>query len=915
METIDRLIITSPYAEPSQHWQVKDGQWSRAPGRRAAGYVKFNPKAQGGLSQDLFVPLEAVNEIRRRVRAWREAGRPNATRVTRALLEHWAALECPRPFFCQLEAIETLIWLTEAPAEARQGLEAYGLKGDGSAFRRVCTKLCTGGGKTTVMAMLIAWHACNKEVYPQNPNYCRDILVVAPNLTVRERLTGLDPHARDNEYAAFSLVPPAYADGLERARVRILNWQAMKWEDAAALKRKRSVDKRGPLSDVAYARTILGPELSRAPRLLVINDEAHHAWRLPPKGLKDLLVDKEAKEEATVWIGGLDRLHRAIGIHTCHDFSATPFVPSGKMGKEDFLFHWIVSDFGLNDGIEAGLVKTPRMVARANGALDAETFRPKLVDLYEHLKEGIGNGQPPDAPLDPLLCTAYALLAKDWQDTASAWQAAEAPTPPVMISVVNNTTTARRVERHFLSHPALLPEPLCEETHVLRIDSEALEKAASKEGNSSAKQEAEALRLRCNTVGKVGQPGAQVCNLVSVAMLSEGWDAKTVTHILGLRAFTSQLLCEQVIGRGLRRTSYDLGADGLLTPQYVQVMGVPFRFLPAEDGGEGSPTQPKPTFEIAVTPGREAAEIRWPNILRIDDERTPDLTLADTVPSLTLSASDLPTKAEMEDSLSGWLLEDTRRLISLSDHPPRRQTLCFHVVKDLLGTSAFMTLKQRLTMPRLFARLAGIVEAFASSGKCQWEETLEWHGRSPEDPETRLAYAFNVGRIAEHLRTHLSVHETIRHVAILDRRRPELSTAHMPTWRTQRERFVTSEKCQIGHAVYDSTWEAEVALEIEHHPAVEAYVRNDRHIGLRVRYPWEGAIHDYLPDFVVRLTNGTTAILEVKGRQDERTAKKHAALERWCAAVTELGRFGVWRKAVVLNPKAICAHLDRLALR
>ncbi len=915
MKQIDKLIITSPYAVPSQHWQVSNDAWELVEGRRAAGYVKFNPKAQGGRSADLFVPLEAVNEIRRRVAAWREAGRPNATRVSRLLLEHWEQLDCPRLFFCQREAIETLIWLAEAP-NAWQGLESYGLAGDGSAFPRWCTKLCTGGGKTTVMAMLIAWHACNKEAYPQNSTYCRDIVVVAPNLTVRERLAGLDPNAEKNEYAAFGLVPQGLMEGLAKARVRILNWQAMKWDTPDTLAKKRSVDKRGPLSDKAYARALLGPELARAPRLLVINDEAHHAWRLPPKAkMGDYKQEGDAMEEATVWVGGLDRLHRAIGIQACHDFSATPFVPSGKMGKEDFLFRWIVSDFGLNDGIEAGLVKTPRLVARTDGALDAQTLQPQLLNLYEHVKEDIKKNQAPDSALPSLLVNAYALLAKDWQETAEAWKTAGCTTPPVMISVVSETRTAQRVEHHFKSRPISLEQStdLCDEARLLRIDSEAIEKAASKAGNGSAKIDAEALRLKCNTVGKVGQPGEQVCNLISVAMLSEGWDAKTVTHILGLRAFTSQLLCEQVIGRGLRRTSYDVGEDGLLAPQYVQVMGVPFRFLPAEGAGGGNPPPAKPIFEIAVDKQRVEAEIQWPNVLRLEPVCEPVLTLPEDLPVLELSP-EMVTKAEMHASLSGWMRPETQQLIDLKEGAPRLQTLRFYIARDLLNGAVFKPLCQKMLRQTLFSRLVALVDDFMASDRCQWNETLFWRNKRPDDPEARLAYAFCMGRIVEHLCQYLATSEQRGDAVLLDSRHPMLSTAMMPTWRTTKTRFVTSAKSHIAHAVYDSTWEAEVALTIEQHARVKAYVRNDRHVGFRIPYRWDGAQHLYVPDFLVRLqdADGLTVVLEVKGLDTEQAKAKHIALERWCNAVSQLKAYGTWRAVRVFNPLSVAQVLSEI---
>ena len=902
------LILNSPYAEPTAHWEHSPGSTTltRAAGRRAPGYTKFNTKSQG---DGEFVALGAVAAIRAKVRAWRQAGWPGATPVTRRLLTRWHGLEGadaemdPRPFFCQLEAIDTLVWLTEGPAADRQGLWGAGpeaLHGDGGPFERVCTKLCTGGGKTKVMAMLIVWHACNKAAYPQDRRFCRDFLVVAPNLTVRERLAGLDPAAGGTgEFGGGIAETAEETDALARAHVRILNWQALQWDDAEKLRRRKGVDKRGALSDRAYARQVLGRELAKAPRLLVINDEAHHAWRLPPKTkATDFNTEGEEKDEHTVWVGGLDRLHRAVGILRCHDFSATPFIPSGKMSKDDFLFGWIVSDFGLNDGIEAGLVKTPRMPYNADGPIDPQTRLPAFYDLYEAdgVKEDIAENADPQAPLPHILANAYAALATDWRRTAEGWRERRSPTPPVLISVVNNTVTAERVERFFRTDllVANTAPRLCDPERVLRIDSKTLEKAG---------REAETLRKRVATVGKPGEPGAAITNLVSVAMLSEGWDARTVTHILGLRAFTSQLLCEQVIGRGLRRTSYDLGEDGLLAPEYVQVFGVPFRLLPGE-GGDGPPPPPTPTYPIAVAPGREAAEIQWPNIVRFDATVAPVLSL-EGVPELTLSPA-LTTNTQLAQTLGEWMNASDTHVIDLIRSAPRRQTILFAIAKTLAEDAAFAKLRETMPMPRLFSALVRLTEAFVASGKCHWEEDLLMGDGDLDCPETRLAYAFQLHRIVRHLLTHLTPKGKRTLAVVRDSRQPTLSTAHMRTWHTTKPPIPTGDKSQIDAAVYDSTWEQSVAVSLQASPRVQAYVRNDRHVGLRVRYAAANGISRfYIPDFIVRLTSGETVVLEVKGRDDTHADDKHLALIRWCEAVSALGDFGPWRPLKITSPRQL----------
>ena len=415
MAGIDKLIINSAYHEPTSHWRynLETQQFERTQGRRPAGYVVAGQERNAYNDQGRFVELPLVNRIRPRVKAWREAGYPGVTGTTRRLLAHWhdnAARQYPF-FFCQLDAMETLVWLTEAPDADKVGID---IPNDGGAFRRICTKMCTGSGKTTVMAMLIAWQVCNKVAYPQDRRFTKNVFIVAPGLTVRSRLSVLQPGGESNYYVQFGIVPPGMMEQLRQGRIKITNWQALAWESAEALAKKKSVDKRGPLSDEAYAREVL-EELSHARQILVINDEAHHAWRKNPT-VKVSLHGQERKdyveneEQATVWVGGLDRIHRARGILCCYDFSATPFAPSGKKNEEAALFGWIVSDFGLNDGIESGLVKTPRIVIRDDAApiKIGKDFRSRLYHIYMDptVKDDINRETDEAEPLPDLLTQA-----------------------------------------------------------------------------------------------------------------------------------------------------------------------------------------------------------------------------------------------------------------------------------------------------------------------------------------------------------------------------------------------------------------------------------------------------------------------------------------------------------------------------
>ena len=363
------------------------------------------------------------------MQAWREAGYPSVSGITKRLLEHWTnpeEFEARRFFFCQLEAVETLIWLTEAPPADKVGIT---IPSDSGAFKRLCAKMATGSGKTIVMAMVIAWHILNKVTYPQDTRFAKNILVIAPGLTVKSRLAVLESSNPENYYEDFRIVPSSLFDKLRQGKVVIRNWHVLNWETDEKIAKKRSVDKRGAKSDEAYAREVLG-DIATARNILVMNDEAHHAWRVPAES-KVKGVTKDQIEEATKWVGGLDRINQARGLLTCYDFSATPFAPSGKKSSEEALFGWIVSDFGLNDAIEAGLVKTPRVVVRDDAVPDAKTYKSRLYHIYNdpEVKDDLNRKAEPEEPLPDLVINGYYLLGYDWLQTARTWQAGRFETP------------------------------------------------------------------------------------------------------------------------------------------------------------------------------------------------------------------------------------------------------------------------------------------------------------------------------------------------------------------------------------------------------------------------------------------------------------------------------------------------------
>lgn len=926
---ITHLIINSPFEEPTSHWHYtrETRSFSREVGRRPAGYVTATPGARSFDDPGIFRELPLVNQIRPRIKAWAEGGYQGASGITQKLLEHWKDPEQRdgrRFFFCQIEAIETLIWLAEAPAADKVGIE---IPSDGGDFSRLCTKMATGSGKTIVMAMLIAWHILNKATYPQDRRFSKYVFVVAPGLTVRNRLEVLKPDSPGNYYELFNIIPPGLHEKLRQGRVLVRNWHTMMPLDPDA---GPKVVKKGPESDEAFTRRVLD-NYAEYQNWLVINDEAHHAWRVPPKATtKDFSQDE--LEEATQWIGGLDRIHKTRTILACHDLSATPFAPTGKRSTEETLFGWVVSDFGLNDAIESGLVKTPRVVIRDDGRLTAD-YKSRLYHIYAdpEVKDDINRRAEEHEPLPDLVQQGYYLLGKDWLETAQRWKDEGAPTPPVMITVANRTETAARIKYTF-DHGKIRIDELCAPERTLHIDSKVLDKAEAREEapevmafvddesdvdeaetdapkkKLSKKDQAELLRRMVDTVGKVGAEGENIQNVISVGMLSEGWDAKTVTHIMGLRAFTSQLLCEQVVGRGLRRTSYDIRPGStLLEPEYVNIFGVPFTFIPHE-GGEGTPPPPpSPKTEVQPLSERIAFEIEWPNVVRIDYDFLPKLTLDITsVPVLQLDASATPTVADLAPIVEGK--PDIKRIstIDLEELGKRfrMQRIVFEAARDVYD-QVQPTWKGNREV--LLAQVIRLVEKFLASDRISITPPLF----NQDGVRRRIMLTVNMNKVVQHIFERIRFENVQTRNLVFDRERPTRRTGDMRTWYTGKPCEIT-QRSHINFCVYDSTWEATESYELERAKEIDAWVKND-HLGFEILYIWQGIVKKYRPDFLIRLKNGVHLVLEVKGQDTQENQSKRQFLDEWVKAVNSHGGFGVWAWDVVRQPKEVVAILRKHA--
>lgn len=918
---VDNPILNSPFEEPTRYWAYEMGQPVIREGRRPAGYY-LKPRTRGeqlSMFEEEFVPLELVNTIRERVKTWRERGYPGVTPITRQLLNHWNNPDRERKlFFCQCEAAETLIWLVEAPAAERQGIVVpkdtpsppAGRVGEGqttTSLTRYACKMATGSGKTVVMGMVIAWQVLNKLANPQDRRFSDAVLLVCPNLTIKERLQVLLPWKRNNYYEKFDLLPRGMLERLQQGRFQITNWHLFQPKDD---NRSRSVVQRGVESDTAFCRRVL-KELGNKGNLLVINDEAHHAYR--PASLPDELREQLSKEEiaereeATVWVSGLDKIAAVRGINLCVDFSATPFYIKGSGYEEGSPFPWVVSDFGLVDAIESGIVKIPRVPVDDNtGAIIPAYFR-----LWEYINQNLPASERQTArrrakPESVLIQAEGALttLASEWKKTFDEFQKAGSPVPPVMIVVCDNTDLARLVHEHIANGRAQ-PELAGEVT--FRIDTGLLQEAESTLEGQTRQETAERLRKTVDTVGKTewegeGEPpGKNIRCVVSVGMLNEGWDAQNVTQILGLRAFTSQLLCEQVVGRGLRR----LNTDDFSEPEYVDVYGVPFEVIPVKKKASGRTEVAKVSTLVQALSERKGLEITFPRVegYVLDVRSRIRLNLQDA-PYLLIDPRNEPTEVVVKP-VAGYRIGRPDRLGPgeevLHDRNP------FHREKRLQATMYEIAaeITYRLKDKRedwsarhiLFPQVLDIVRQYL------FERVIVVQDAVLEEVALLKYRRAIIERITEAIEPDNTAGEPPI-LPVIERFRPVGSTSEV-LFRTVRP-CVGTTKSHISHVVLDApVWEHSVAYQLERLGEVVSYARND-HLDFVIPYEWQGVRHEYRPDYLIRWrTEGgqeVKVVLEIKGFETEQDRQKEAAAKRWVRAVNHHGEFGRWAFCVCREP-------------
>jgi len=1031
-------IINSPYEAPRYYWHIelaKEPQ--KRPGRRDASYFFRVPeraargrkgKPQAALFDDTAKGqeylLDLANLIRQRLADWRKRDYEGASKVTRELLALWYSPDRrQRLFYAQLEAAETVLFLVEGPDDLKQGVrvpsdepgedgKAQGYK----AFVRYALKMATGTGKTTVMGMLAAWSILNKVANAQAPQYADTVLIVCPNVTIRDRLRELDPKFDElSLYRTRELVPLHRMADLRRGEVFITNWHNLErrelgdvngtsskvvrrgvpetrlrtiklggkdaiteadlrqralmgaFEIARELRDKKDVlsgfeirETRYFESDTAFLRRVLGNRKGRGAAILVFNDEAHHAYRRGAEDEDAYALDEETAEadarEATVWVEGLDRINKVLGgrgngIRLCVDLSATPFYIQGSGNEVGKPFPWVVSDFSLLEAIEAGLVKIPQLPTQdASG-----TATPAFFNVWRWVQEkaeqdGIGG------PLTPDVVMKYATqpitqLAAEWDRTAAEWSAQHASgnrqsnVPPVFIIVCRDTRLAKEIH-DWLANGSLTygvaPEAFRNapgREMTIRVDSKVSEDIAEGGGKND---EARRLRFVLETIGKtrwpgdkvpeeyaalvekhnrrvlegeddeVGEslmldptvpPGRDVRCIVSVAMLSEGWDATTVTHVVGLRPFGSQLLCEQVVGRALRRTSYTVDeGTGFFREETAKVFGVPFELIPFKVEGGAAQAPSPPANQIYAVPSKVEYEIEFPVVDGYTDPGVTQLTIRwERVPPLLLDPMREPDSTLVQglNTIDGALIAygpGTPTLVTL--HEWRKRIRVQQVAFTLAKALAEQWIRDRgdgVPTHRLFPQLLAYAQQFLAT-------RLDCRGdRVAQDVAVNPYFQRAVAAIYDALDA-IDLSGASQERPIIAAGLAGMRSTRFVEFHTGRQPSPVT-KCHLNAAVYDTkTWEQAAAFALDTHAAVRRWVKND-HLGFVVPYRKDGVRRNYLPDFIVELASGERLIIEIKGQDQNKDAEiKAAAARRWCSAVNNDGRFGRWSYHLLRHP-------------
>lgn len=981
MDFFEQPIINSPYQYPNKHWELDEsGQPTQSINeiRRPSSLLTPVPKARTSKSQrnqsdkQMDMNLDTnnqissekqkynistyINEIRDQVNQWRQLPNERDWMVkpeTAELLKYWRLhkFEAIRPFFCQVEAVETAIWLAEvAPkigvksSNILKRIKLVNEQANPELFR-IAFKLATGTGKTTVMAMLIAWQTINAIRHPQAKSFTRSFLIVTPGITIKDRLRVLQPNDPESYYKTRELIPSNMLGDIEKVKVVITNYHAFKLREKIEISKTGKTLLQGRGKEIQTIETEgqmikrVMSELMTSKNIIIINDEAHHCYREKPISDEDDLKGedkKEAdknKEAARLWITGIEAVKRKLGVKVVYDLSATPFFLKGSGYAEGTLFPWVSSDFSLMDAIECGIIKLPRVPVSDNVVRNE---MPLYRNLWEHIgtkmpKKGRGESSADPLSLPPMLQTALEALYGHYVKVYESWQKEGLVVPPVFIIVCNNTSTSKLVydyisgfqrdnekgEEIFHDGRLELFQNYDKNGHrlskprTLLIDSAQLESgdALDKEFRDAASAEIERFRREIlertgnqkeadniddatllrevmNTVGKPNSLGQGIRCVVSVSMLTEGWDANTVTHILGIRAFGTQLLCEQVVGRALRRQSYELNEENLFDVEYADILGIPFDF--AAEPTVIKPRPPRETIRVRAMRERDSLEIRFP---KVEGYRT-------ELPNSKLTANFTKDHSlRLTPELVGPSLVELQGIIGKGEQlnlkhtkDMRRSTILFNLAKHLL----YHKYRDPGDEPKihLFGQLRSICRKWI-------DNHLECIGNTYP---AQLMYK----QLADLAANKISAGITETHVgenlvkAVLDPYNTEGSSIHVNFTTSNTRRFKTHEnKSHINYVIGDSDWELYMAEALEKSPRVIAYVKNHS-LGFEVPYLLGSESKKYRPDFIVKVDDDIpndplNLIIEVKGYRGEASIEKSNTMKSyWIPGVNNLKKFGRW---------------------
>jgi type III restriction enzyme len=958
-------VLNSPYLEPNRHFKSNERGLTEEilEYRRPSSFYIPVPRAktkqkqfdlniaEGAYGSELQKENEFINKIRAKVKEWQKKDYLGLTKTSRDLLLYWKdETRENKLFFCQIEALETLMYINEVVEKTGENWIVNELKKANSeanpGLYRLAFKMATGSGKTVVMAMIIAYHTLNKIRYPQDTRFTDAFVIITPGITIRDRLNVLYPNDKHNYYQQRNIVSYQDFELLHQATIYITNFHQLELRQNPRFQIGSVMKSVGIIKEEAVKETPNAmvnrafKSLLNKPRVLVINDEAHHCYREKPNPEK--LTGEERKEAdennkaARVWINGLEALSKKIAVNSLIDLSATPYFLRGSGYPEGKLFPWAVYDFSLLDALECGVVKIPRLPVESDTISkdDEPEFRNLWLYVRDELpKKGLKTGGKDylsvsvlPTKLQEALESLYGNYEKKYyQPYLDNKKNNQNVMPPVMIVVCNNTAVSELVYRWIAGyeHETMSGQIKIEKGNLeifrnedgvqfydrpntLIIDSaqldsgekinEEFKKIFAKEIADYHKEyrrrfpgrddptDEELLREVMNTVGKPGKLGENIKCVVSVSMLTEGWDVNTVTHILGVRAFSTQLLCEQVVGRALRRVDYNVDeATGLMSHEYAEVYGVPFKFLKAE--GMIQPQPPKVIHRVHALPDRQQYEITFPRVegyrYELNEEK---LAAQFTEESKTIIENE-PT----EVTLGGVVGEETKEMME-KIRTRREGEVIMRLMQGLL--KRYFTDADGQEKYWLGPQLRRIAEEYVKRCVVLKDRMVIGYlsvGEYFSGALTKIQQAIVTENIASQkdkkILPILAPYDTVGSTRYVD----------FLTTKEVRE----TDKSHVNYVVADTEeWEQGVAKKLEQMDEVLSYVKN-QNLGFTIPYEHQGVAHPYIPDFIVKIEMPDQSILylvlEVTGKKDDKKAMKvKTARKFWVPAINNMEKFGKW---------------------